>query len=118
MAVQLVFQRNLDPTSPNLTSRFTDVVGSYIAAPLISAELEIDCYLQIYFPAVIGEQVRNIPLGRITEGSILLNRTDTETALPIPEEFIDTGLEMALLFLSSDSTFIQAAVVKKKLFGV
>ena len=113
MAVQLVFQGNLDPSNPNVSSRFTDAIGFYIAAPLITAELEIDVYLQVYFPAVIGEQVRNIPLGRVIEQSILLNVIDTETALAIPKEYLNTGLDMALLFLPSSTTFIQAAVVKK-----
>jgi hypothetical protein len=112
VAVQTVFSNNLDPSAPNLTSRFTGATGFYIAAPLITAELEIDCYLQVYFSAIIGEQVRNIPLGKIEEQSILLNLTDTETASVIPIEFVDTNLEMALLFLASDSTFIQVAVIK------
>ncbi len=113
MALQVVFSNNLDPSGVNLSSRFSDAVGFYISAPLISAELEIDVFLQVYFPAVIGEQVRNIPLGRIEEQAVLLNVTDTETANIIPSEFSDTGLEMALLFLASNTTFIQAAIVTK-----
>lgn len=112
MAVQTVFSSNLDPSQPNLSARFVDATAFYIAAPLITAEVEIDCYLQVYFPAVIGEQVRVIPLGRISEQSILLNLTDTETASVIPAEFLDTSLEMALLFVPSSDTFIQAAVIK------
>ncbi len=113
MALVTVFSNNLDPAGANLSTRFTDAVAFYIAAPLINSELEIDVFLQVYFPAVIGSQVRNIPLGKIEEQSILLNVTDTETANIIPSEFLDTGLEMALLFLASNTTFIQAAVVKK-----
>jgi hypothetical protein len=112
VAVQLVFSDNLNPAAPNLSSRFTGAIGFYISAPLISAELEIDCYLQIYFPAIVGEQVRNIPLGKIEEQSILLNISDTETANIIPIEFVDTNLEMALLFLASDSIFIQVGAIK------
>ena len=113
MAVQLVFQGNLNPAQPNISARFTSAIAFYIAAPLINAELEIDVYLQVYFPAITGEQVRVIPLSLVIEQSILLNRTDSETALTIPSEFLDTGLEMALLFLASDSTFMQAVVVTK-----
>ena len=113
MAVQLVFQGNLNPAQPNISARFTDAIAFYIAAPLINAELEINVYLQVYFPAITGEQVRVIPLSLVIEQSILLNRTDSETALTIPSEFLDTGLEMALLFLASDSTFMQAVVVTK-----
>ncbi len=113
MALQVVFSNNLDPSGVNLSSRFSDAVGFYISAPLISAELEIDVFLQVYFPAVVGEQVRNIPLGRIEEQAVLINVTDTETANVIPSEFSDTGLEMALLFLASNTTFIQAAIFTK-----
>lgn len=113
MVLQIVFQDNLNPSAPNLSDRFTDAVGFFISAPLIAVEYEVDCFLQVYFPAIIGEQTRVINLGKITEQSILLNLTDTETANIIPNEFLDTGLEMALLFLSSDTTFIQAAIVKK-----
>lgn len=112
MALQTVFSNNLDPASPNLSERFVGATAFYIAAPLINAELEIDCYLQVYFPAIIGEQIRNIPLGKISEQSILLNISDTQTASVIPQEFLDTGLEMALLFLASSTTFIQAAIIK------
>ena len=112
MAVQTVFSSNLDPSAPNLSTRFVDATAFYIAAPLINAEVEIDCYLQVYFPAEIGEQVRVIPLGKISEGSILLNISDTETASVIGVEFANTKLEMALLFLASSETFLQAAVVK------
>ena len=56
--------------------------------------------------------MRVIPLGQIEEQAILLNVTDTERVQTIPSEFVDTGLEMALLFLSSDETFIQAAIIK------
>ena len=101
MAVQTVFSNNLDPASPNLSARFTDATA-----------LEIDCFLQIYFPAQIGEQVRVIPIGKINEQSILLNLSDTETVSVIPIEFLNTNLEMALLFLASSETFLQAAVVQ------
>jgi hypothetical protein len=75
-------------------------------------EYEVDVFLQVYFPNIAGERVRNLPLGRISEGSILVNQIDTETVIPIPNEFVDSGLEMALLFLSSDYTYIDAYIVK------
>lgn len=112
MAVQIVFQNNLNPSSENLSARFIGATAFYIAAPFISVELQIDVFLQVYFPAIAGEQVRVIPLGRIEEQAVVLNIIDTETTQLIPSEFVDTDLEMALLFLASDSTFIQAAIVK------
>lgn len=112
MAVQIVFQNNLNPAVENLSSRFVGATAFYIAAPFLSVEYQIDVFLQVYFPAITGEQVRAIPLGQIEEQAILLNVTDTERVQTIPSEFVDTGLEMALLFLSSDSTFIQAAIIK------
>lgn len=111
MAQQIVFQGNLVPDQPNLSNRFSNAVAFFISAPLISAELEIDCYLQVYIPAVTGEVVRVINLGKIVEQAVYLNLADTETLSIIPSELLDTGLEMALLFLPSDETFIQAAVI-------
>lgn len=113
MAVQTVFSDNLDPAAPNLSSRFIDASAFYIDAPLIDSELEIDVYLQVYFPAAGAERVRNLPLGKISEQSILLNITDTESVTAIPSEFIGTGLEMALLFLASSNTFLEAYVIGK-----
>lgn len=112
MAVQIVFQNNLNSAVENLSSRFTGATAFYIAAPFINAQLQIDVFLQVYFPGITGEQVRVIPLGQIEEQAIVLNLIDTETCQIIPSEFVDTDLEMALLFLASDSTFIQASIVK------
>lgn len=113
MAVQTVFSDNLDPSNVNLSSRFKNGVGFYIDAPLIESELEIDVYLQVYFPSSSLERVRNIPLGTIKEQSILLNITDTETVMTIPNEYVDSDLEMALLFLPSSTTFLEAYVLGK-----
>lgn len=113
MAVQTVFSNNLDPSSPNLSSRFVDATAFYIDAPLIDSELEIDLYLQVYFPAAGGERVRNLPLGKISEQSILLNITDTESVQCISSEFVGTGLEMALLFLASSTTYLEAYAIGK-----
>ena len=113
MAVQTVFNDNLDPSQPNLSSRFVDATAFYIAAPLISSELEIDVYLQVYFPTNADERVRNLALGKISEQSILLNVTDTESVIAIPSEFVGTGLEMALLFLASSTTYLEAYAIGK-----
>ncbi len=114
MATQLVFNGNLDPASPNLSTRFIGATIFFIEAPTLNAELEIDVYLQVYLPGIIGETVRNVPLGKIEEQSILLNVTDTETANLIPTEYQNTGLEMALLFLASDTTYLYAIAVSPK----
>lgn len=111
MAVQTVFSSNLDPTTENLTARFTNATGFYILAPFLNAELEIDVFLQVYFPTTLGEQVRNLPLGKIEEQAILLNVTDTQSLVTIPSEYLDSGLEMALLFLASSTTFLQVVVI-------
>ena len=112
MASQLVFSGNLDPASPNLSVRFNSAIGFFIQVSNLSAELEIDCFLQVYLPSVLGEVVRNIPLGKIEEQAILLNITDTETFNVIPDELQNTDLEMALLFLASDTSFVYAEVIK------
>lgn len=111
MAVQTVFSSNLNPAVENLTTRFTNATGFYILAPLLNAELEIDVFLQVYFPTTLGEQVRNLPLGKIEEQAVLLNITDTQSLVTIPSEYLNTGLEMALLFLASSSTFLQVNVL-------
>lgn len=113
MAVLEVFSDNLDPAQPNLSARFTNGVAFFINAPLIEPELEIDVYLQVYFPSVTGELVRNLPFTKTIEGSTLLNVTDTESLVTIPSEYLDTGLEMALLFLASDNTYLDVFVVTK-----
>ena len=112
MAVQIVFSGDLDPENPNLSTRFSEATSFFIQAPLINSELEIDVYLQVYMPGVIGETARNIPLGKIVEQTVLLNVTDTETANLIPIEYQNTGLEMALLFSASDTTYLYAIVIK------
>lgn len=111
MALITVFSDNLNPSAGSLTSRFTNATAFYIDAPLLGAELEIDCFLQVYFPAGPGERVRNLRLGSLKDGVIKLNETDTETVIPIPNEFVDSDLEMALFFLSSDTTFLEVYVL-------
>ena len=113
MAVQTVFSSNLDSAAPNLSSRFVDATAFYIDAPLINSELEIDVFLQVYFSTGAGERVRNLALGKISEQSILLNVTDTESVVAIPSEFVGTGLEMALLFLASSTTYLEAYAIGK-----
>lgn len=112
MASQLVFSGNLDPAAPNLSVRFNEAIGFFIQAPSLNAELEIDVFLQVYLPSILGETVRSIPLGKIEAQAILLNITDTETFNCIPYELQNTGVEMALLFLASDTTFLYAEVIK------
>lgn len=111
MAIQTVFSDNLNPTTGSLTSRFKDAIGFYIDAPFIDSELEIDVFLQVFFPTQNGEKIRNLPLGRLSEGQITLNQTDTESLITIPGEYVDRGLEMALFFLSSDITYLEVYVV-------
>ena len=114
MGLQLVFADNLDASKVNLSTRFTGATAFIIEAPLLSTELEIDCYLQIYVQGILGEIVRNVPLGRIEEQSVLLNLADTEICSIIPAELLETGLEMALLFVPSiaETAFIYATVIK------
>ena len=111
MAIQTVFSNNLDPTTGSLTSRFTNATGFYIDAPLLNEEIEIDVFLQVYFPTESKERVRVLALGKLSDGQIKLNETDTETVKAIPKEFVDSGLEMALYFWSSDNTFLEVFVV-------
>ena len=70
MAVTQIYSNVVNPTEPNLSSRFTNAIAFYISAPLISSEVEIDVFLQLYLPS---NQVRNILLGKITEQAVLLN---------------------------------------------
>lgn len=111
MALLTVFSDILNPQAENLSVRFTNAVGFYIHAPLLSTELEIDVFLQVYLPNSSGERVRNIPLGKIEEQAILLNVTDTETLITIPTEYVDSNLEMALLFLTSDAVYLEVYIV-------
>lgn len=113
MARQIVFQGNLDPSRENLTVRFSDAVAFVIDAPFIDPEYEIDCFLNIYIPTETDELVRVVNLGKIEEQAILLNIADTEVASVIPYELVETGVEMALLFLSSDTTFLQVTAIVK-----
>jgi carbohydrate-binding DOMON domain-containing protein len=115
MGIQQVFSNNLDASIVNLSNRFTDAIAFYVDTPLSNFELEIDCYLQIYLPTNNQEKVRVIPLGKIEEQSILLNLVDTESVVFIPEEYQDTGLEMALLFVPSNFTtvYFEVFVIKK-----
>lgn len=115
MALQQIYSNNLDFSQPNLTDRFTDAIAFFINTPLSDFELEIDCFLQVYFKTESGEISRNLPLGKIEEQAILLNKIDTETLFFIPQEFVNSNLEMALLFLASDTTFLEVFVVKKEI---
>ena len=111
MAVLTVFSNNLSPATGSLTARFTRARGFYISAPLIASEIEIDVFLQVYFPTATGERTRKIDLGKLKDGEIKLNEVDTESLVSIPSEFVDSGLEMALLFLGSSTTFLEVYVV-------
>lgn len=111
MALLTVFSNNLDSQNGSLTNRFTNATAFYIDAPLLGAELEIDVYLQVYFPTVGGERLRNLRIGSLKSGVIKLNETDTETVVPIPNEFLDSGLEMALYFTPSESIFLEVYVL-------
>lgn len=113
MVLQQIYSNNLNPAQPNLTQRFIDAVGFFIDVPLINNELEIDCFLQVYFNLGGRELVRVLPLGKIEEQAILLNKTDTETIFTIPQELVNSGHEMALLFLASDNTFLEVYIIKK-----
>ena len=113
MALQTVFSDNLNPARENLSIRFKDAIAFYIDAPFIDDQLEIDVFLQVYFPTATSERVRVLSIGKISEASILLNITDTESVVSIPEEYLGTGLEMALLFLASSNTYLEAYVVTK-----
>ncbi len=113
MVLKIIYSNNLNPAQPNITERFVNAVGFFVNAPLLTAELEIDCFLQVYLPFISGEQARNYPLGTISEQAILLNLIDTESIIAIPSEFLDTDLEMSLLFLASDTTFLEVYVINK-----
>ena len=52
-----------------------------------------------------------MPLGKLNNGQIILNQTDTESLTTIPSEYVDQGLEMALFFLSSDITYLEVYVL-------
>ena len=112
MALQVVYSGNLDPSDPNLSVEFSNATAFLIQAPGLNAELEIDCFLQLYVTGLTGEIVRNIPLGRIEEQAILLNISDTETVQSIPAEYLNSGLQMRLLFLASEATFLYAYIIK------
>ena len=112
MGVQIVFSDVLDPATANLSVEFSNATAFLIEAPGLTAELEIDVYLQIYLTGINGQLVRNIPLGKVEEQAILLNITDTDTATAIPSEYLNSGLEMKLLFLASEATFLYAYIIK------
>ena len=109
-----VFSDNLDPDNGSLTARFSNATAFYIDAPLLNVELEIDVYLQVYLPTATGERLRNLALGKLKDGNIKLNEIDTETVVPIPSEFIDSGLEMAFYFTPSESIFLEVYVLEKQ----
>ena len=111
MVLQTVFNSSLNPTTGSLTTRFVDATAFYINAPLLSDELELDVFLQVYFPTTTGERVRNLALGKLKDGQIKLNEVDTETVVPIPNEFLNSGLEMALFFLASESITLEVYVL-------
>ncbi len=111
MVLQTVFNNTLNPTTGSLTARFTNATAFYINAPLLPDELELDVFLQVYFPTTSGERVRNLALGKLKDGQIKLNEVDTETVVTIPNEFLDSGLEMALFFLASESITLEVYVL-------
>ncbi len=111
MVLLTVFNSSLNPTTGSLTARFVNATAFYINAPLLPDELELDVFLQVYFPTAAGERVRNLALGKLKDGQIKLNEVDTETVVPIPNEFLDSGLEMALFFLASESITLEVYVL-------
>lgn len=111
MALQLLYSDTLSPTSGTLTDRFSGATGFYIDAPSILEEIEIDVFLQVYIVTQAGESPRNYPLGKLKDGEIKLNETDTETIKSIPKEFLESGLEMAFLFLPSEAIPLDVWVV-------
>lgn len=111
MALTQIFNSVITTTQPNLSSRFRDAIAFFIIVPDLSVEVEIDVFLQIYLPF---NQVRNIPLGKINEQAVLLNLTDTESLSVIPEELMDTDLEMSLLFLPSQAFTLEAWIITKQ----
>ena len=115
MVLQQIYSNNLDPSQPNLTQRFSNAIGFFIDVPLLSSELEIDVFLQVYFNLGGREVARILPIAKIEEQAILLNKTDTETLFTIPQELVDSNTEMALLFLSSDNTYLEVYIVKSSL---
>jgi hypothetical protein len=104
VALLTVFSDNLSPITGNLSTRFSKAIGFFIDAPLTEYELEIDVFIQIYIPTSTGEITRNLPLSTA-------NPLDTETMITIPSEYVDSGLEMALLFLASSNTYLEAYVI-------
>jgi hypothetical protein len=104
VAILTVFSDNLSPVNSSLSVRFTKATGFFIDAPLTNFELEIDIFLQVYLPMPTGEKTRVVPL------SVALPH-DTETLITIPTEYVDSGLEMALLFLASSTTYLEAYVI-------
>lgn len=104
MAILTVFSNNLSPVQGSLSVRFTKAKGFFIDAPLTNFELEIDIFLQVYLPTPTGEKTRNLPLS-------VFNPHDTETLITIPDEYVDSGLEMALLFLASSTIYLEAYVI-------
>lgn len=104
MAILTVFSDNLSPIQGSLSARFTKAKGFFIDAPLTNSELEIDIFLQVYLPSPRGDHTRLLPLS-------VFNPNDTETLITIPTEYVDSDLEMALLFLASDTTYLEAYVI-------
>ena len=109
--VFLLLPLALDPENGSLTARFKHATAFYIHTPFKSIQLEIDVFLQVYFPVGIKERSRNLALGKLKDGQIKLNEVDTKTVVPIPNEFVDSNLEMALFFLSSDTTYLEVFVL-------
>jgi hypothetical protein len=104
VAILTVFSGNLSPINGSLSARFTKAKGFFLDAPLTNFELEIDVFLQVYLPTNSGETTRNLPLS-------VFNPHDTETLITIPAEYVDSDLEMALLFLASSTITLEAHVV-------
>lgn len=111
MALLTVFSNNLDPENGSLTARFSNATAFYIDAPLLNAELEIDAYLQVYFPTATGERLRNLPLGKLKDGQIKLNEIDSISVETIGLELLDSGLEMAIYFTPSQPIFLEVYVL-------
>ncbi len=111
MAIQLLFDGTLNPLTGTLTNRFSGATGFYIDAPNISSEIEIDVFLQVYVVTQAGEQPRNLALGKLKDGVIALNQTDTETISLIPSEYLESGLDMAFFFIPSEAIELDIWIV-------
>lgn len=108
-----IYEGALNPSSFNLTDRFIDGIGFFIRAKNLASELRIDAYIQVFLPVSATEEIRNLPFSKVIESSILLNETDTESFVIIPEELSITGIEMAILFLASQPVDFEVYIIEK-----